>query len=39
MIKLLFSNYQLTTTLYKISNNTKLYISAVSLYELYMGAT
>jgi tRNA(fMet)-specific endonuclease VapC len=30
---------KLATTLYKISDNTELFISSVSLYELYMGAT
>jgi predicted nucleic acid-binding protein len=30
---------KLGTTLYKISDNTELFISSVSLYELYMGAT
>jgi len=30
---------KLTTTLYQISDLPDLYISAVSLYELYMGAT
>ena len=30
---------KLTTTLYQISDNTELFISSVSLYELYMGAT
>jgi tRNA(fMet)-specific endonuclease VapC len=30
---------KLDTTLYKISDNTELFISSVSLYELYMGAT
>lgn len=30
---------KLSTTLYKISENQDLYISAVTLYELYMGAT
>lgn len=28
-----------STALYRISNETKLYISSVTLYELYMGAT
>jgi predicted nucleic acid-binding protein len=27
------------TTLYKLSDNSVLYISSVSVYELYMGAT
>ena len=30
---------KLSTTLYKISENTAIYISAVTVYELYMGAT
>lgn len=30
---------KLSTTLYKISENQDRYISAVTLYELYMGAT
>ena len=30
---------KLSTTLYKISTDNGLYISAVTLYELYMGAT
>lgn len=30
---------KLTTSLYKISENTVIYISAVTVYELYMGAT
>ncbi|MDB5155994.1 MAG: type toxin-antitoxin system VapC family toxin [Mucilaginibacter sp.] len=30
---------KLGTTLYKLSDNTALFISSVSLYELYMGAT
>ena len=30
---------KLSTTLYKISENQDLYISSVTLYELYMGAT
>jgi tRNA(fMet)-specific endonuclease VapC len=30
---------KLGTTLYRISDNTELFISSVSLYELYMGAT
>jgi len=30
---------KLSTTLYKISENIDVYISAVTLYELYMGAT
>jgi tRNA(fMet)-specific endonuclease VapC len=30
---------KLGTMLYKISDNTDLFISSVSLYELYMGAT
>jgi tRNA(fMet)-specific endonuclease VapC len=30
---------KLSTTLYKISENQNRYISAVTLYELYMGAT
>jgi tRNA(fMet)-specific endonuclease VapC len=30
---------KLSTTLYKISENQERYISAVTLYELYMGAT
>lgn len=30
---------KLSTTLYKISENQDLYISAVTLYELYMGAS
>ncbi len=30
---------KLSTTLYKISENTSIFISAVTVYELYMGAT
>jgi len=30
---------KLVTTLYKLSEEPQLFISAVSLYELYMGAT
>ncbi len=30
---------KLSTNLYKISESTDIYISAVTLYELYMGAT
>ena len=30
---------KLSTTLYKISENTGIYVSAVTVYELYMGAT
>lgn len=30
---------KLSTTLYKISENQDRYISAVTMYELYMGAT
>ncbi|RYZ25238.1 MAG: type II toxin-antitoxin system VapC family toxin [Chitinophagaceae bacterium] len=30
---------KLSTTLYRISENQDLYVSAVTLYELYMGAT
>jgi predicted nucleic acid-binding protein len=30
---------KLATTLYRISDNSELFISSVSLYELYMGAT
>jgi predicted nucleic acid-binding protein len=30
---------KLSTNLYKISENTSIYISAVTLYELHMGAT
>jgi len=30
---------KLSTTLYKMSENTDIYISAVTVYELYMGAT
>jgi len=30
---------KLTTSLYEISENTVIYISAVTVYELYMGAT
>lgn len=30
---------KLSTTLYKISENTVIYMSAVTIYELYMGAT
>lgn len=30
---------KLSTTLYEISENTEIYVSAVTVYELYMGAT
>jgi len=30
---------KLSTTLYKISENVDIYISAITVYELYMGAT
>ncbi len=30
---------KLSTTLYKISESTDIYVSAVTVYELYMGAT
>jgi tRNA(fMet)-specific endonuclease VapC len=30
---------KLSTNLYKISENSEIYISAVTVYELYMGAT
>jgi predicted nucleic acid-binding protein len=38
-IEYLRAKDKLATTLYNISDSTELYISAVSLYELYMGAT
>jgi predicted nucleic acid-binding protein len=38
-IEYLRAKDKLATTLYKISDSAELYISAVSLYELYMGAT
>jgi predicted nucleic acid-binding protein len=38
-IEHLRSKNKLSTTLYKISENKSLYISSVTLYELYMGAT
>ena len=30
---------KLSTTLYKISESTEIYVSAVTMYELYIGAT
>jgi tRNA(fMet)-specific endonuclease VapC len=30
---------KLTTTLYQIADNSEVFISSISLYELYMGAT
>lgn len=30
---------KLSTTLYKIADGTEIYLSAVTVYELYMGAT
>jgi tRNA(fMet)-specific endonuclease VapC len=30
---------KLATTLYKIADNSEIFISSISLYELYMGAT
>jgi len=39
MIEHLRARDKLTTKLYQLSDETELYISAVSMYELYMGAT
>ena len=38
-IEHLLAKDKTTTTLYSLSDNPNLFISAVSLYELYMGAT